>query len=501
VTAPSSPRISSPLARSPSLPISSKHPHARKQSVVDGQIPFPQDISVPNTPSSPSFSLSLDPISEGSPGSGPLTSFPTSAPPVIGAVSGFRSQERQADMRASNHPMRRLPLRSNTTDGFGRGPPPPVRDPQLLPMPKIASATTTATSNVNNQPPSDKETILYSYVQFIGSLVITPVAGTTDPQQENALNSLRSSLLKRSIVGGGSMDIAAMLDPSKRRMTPVTRSRTHSRTSSFSSGIFSLLSTPTSLLGSLSAAPAMTSSVSQQWSPSHRSSSSFSLPASRSAPTLSTSSMTASFNGGLGLQRSSSKELYDPEAPLPTYEVQPTLLAVDVSLGPGESRSCMLSLFKLFMPLSSYKSPDTYSLSLPKNLPPTFKGRTFRFSYEFSIGVCRAGASSGNSSANHSRVMKIPVRVYNHVNGQRGLCLCIFITDTFRTVMDQPSPYDLLWPVQCARSPHQIAKPIIAQGQHASKTLFQLKPPSRETQLLEAQNHTDLTWLRKQKDR
>ena len=252
------------------------------------------------------------------------------------------------DLRVSNRSTRRLPLRSNTVDYLGRGPPPSVRDSQLPPMPKTASAATT-TSNASNQLPNDKETILYSYVQFIGSLVITPVAGTTNPQQENALNSLRSSLLKRSIVGGGSMDIAAMLDPSKRRMTPVTRSRTHSRTSSFSSGIFSLLSAPSSLLGSLSAAPAMTSSVSQQWSPSHRSSASFSLPASRSAPTLSTSSMTATFNGGLGLQRSPSEELYDPEAPLPTYQVQPTLLAVDVSLGPGESRSCMSNPFKLFM--------------------------------------------------------------------------------------------------------------------------------------------------------
>jgi hypothetical protein len=81
------------------------------------------------------------------------------------------------------------------------------------------------------------------------------------------------------------------------------------------------------------------------------------------------------------------------------------------------------------MTSSSYKSPDTYSLSLPKNLPPTFKGRTFRFSYEFTIGVCRAGASPGNSSANHSRVMKIPVRVYNHVNGQRETALEFLSTD------------------------------------------------------------------------
>ena len=136
-----------------------------------------------------------------------------------------------------------------------------------------------------------------------------------------------------------------MLAPSKRRMTPLTRSRSHNRTSSFFSGIFSILSAPTSLLGSLSPAPAMASSVSRRSSPSHQSSSSFSLPASRSAPTLSTSSMATTFNGGPRLQRSPSEELCDPEVPLPTYEVQPALLAVDVSLGPAESRSCTSSPF------------------------------------------------------------------------------------------------------------------------------------------------------------
>lgn len=30
----------------------------------------------------------------------------------------------------------------------------------------------------------------------------------------------------------------------------------------------------------------------------------------------------------------------DPEAPLPTFEIQPTMLAVDLGLAPGESRSC-----------------------------------------------------------------------------------------------------------------------------------------------------------------
>ena len=129
------------------------------------------------------------------------------------------------------------------------------------------------------------------------------------------------------------------------------------------------------------------------------------------------------------------------------------------------------------------KSPDTYSLSLPRNLPPTFKGRTFRFSYEFAIGVCRAGALHGNSSANHSRVMKIPVRIYNNVNGQRKLRECVFATDPFFcSVINPPSPYDLLWPVQYARSPHQVAKPTIVEDPKAPKDQFQPKPSSRETQ-------------------
>lgn len=152
---------------------------------------------------------------------------------------------------------------------------------------------------------------------------------------------------------------------------------------------------------------------------------------------------------------------------------------------------------------SSCKSSDTYSLPLPKNLPPTFKGRTFRFSYEFVIGVCRAGASLGNSTANHSRVMKIPVRVYNHVNGQRKLHKHLFVTDTFfRSVMDPPSPYDLLWPVQYARSVHQIAKPTIVEGAQVSKNLFQLKPPSRETQVPRSKEpYSPQTQFQRQKDR
>ena len=70
---------------------------------------------------------------------------------------------------------------------------------------------------------------------------------------------------------------------------------------------------------------------------------------------------------------------------------------------------------------------DTYSIMLPENLPPTFKGKCLKFSYELLIGTCRAASSpssasasvgSGPRSANSiSRIMKVPIRVYNHVAG------------------------------------------------------------------------------------
>lgn len=75
---------------------------------------------------------------------------------------------------------------------------------------------------------------------------------------------------------------------------------------------------------------------------------------------------------------------------------------------------------------------DTYTITLPDNLPPTYRGRAIRFGYELVVGTCRAGASGGVATngtgrkrptgANSiSRVMKVPIRVYNHVNGRRCL--------------------------------------------------------------------------------
>ena len=109
--------------------------------------------------------------------------------------------------------------------------------------------------------------------------------------------------------------------------------RTASHTRSFSaSGLLSILS-PTSLVSSISS-PASHGSGSGRWKTS-------------SSTTLVSPPASAKFGGsvsspnvlGLDVPNSGDEEV-DPEEPLPTFEVQPAMLAVDLSLAPGESRSC-----------------------------------------------------------------------------------------------------------------------------------------------------------------
>ncbi|CAK5278779.1 unnamed protein product, partial [Mycena citricolor] len=121
------------------------------------------------------------------------------------------------------------------------------------------------------------------------------------------------------------------------------------------------------------------------------------------------------------------------DTPLPTLDIRPEMLAVDLKLGPGESRS--------------YK----YTINLPENMPPTFKGRTVRFSYELVVGVCRPG--------NVSRVMKVPIRVYNHVRVGR-----------------RPKPYDLMWPVSASQPKPSVHGPdqnTPEQKEHGNKADLQ----------------------------
>ncbi|KAK7464716.1 Golgi membrane exchange factor (Ric1p-Rgp1p) subunit [Stygiomarasmius scandens] len=160
---------------------------------------------------------------------------------------------------------------------------------------------------------------------------------------------------------------------------------------------------------------------------------------------IGTPSPSSAFSSS-GLGGSSGKEI-SPETPLPTFEVAPAMLAVDLALGPGEERSY------------------TYTILLPPNLPPTFRGRTFEFTYELvvGVGVSRnsdqhkkrsskpiglglgvSGLDSLSSSSNRivspskggprstttSKIMQIPIRVYTNVIVGRS-----------------PVTYDLLWPI------------------------------------------------------
>ncbi|KAL4244581.1 Reduced growth phenotype protein 1 [Abortiporus biennis] len=421
---PTSPRVSSPLARSASVP--SNHPHARKQSVMlDVQQLQLQDVRLPTSqsafPPTPSaststFSLSLDPISEGL--STPLPSTPSFPSPInensVTDVRIYLPQLPTPNGKSKPESIRPSPVPSQPRRppqlGLGHGPPP--NGISQFKYPRSAQSSTFAAPNT--------ELILYSYAQLVGSLSITPLPGTVNsPEQMRNLQYVRTTLIKQHGIGGGSLDIASLngSSPTYSSLSPSRRSFSHGRSSSLSTGILSLISTSTS-------APSSTP-TSKSWTPGHKPR----TPSMFSGFFSQTSSVSSLNELGIGV--GSEEELFiDPEKPLPTFEVQPTMLAVDLTLGPGESRSY------------------TYTITLPENLPPTFRGRSLRFSYQFILGICRAASipGTGNSS---SRVMKVPIRIYNHVS-----------------VVRPPSPYDILWPVALKkrRAAAPTAKVIEVKG-------------------------------------
>ncbi|KAG2356055.1 Rgp1-domain-containing protein [Suillus spraguei] len=250
-------------------------------------------------------------------------------------------------------PAHSYPPRKQPNQALGHGRPP-------LPIPN--SATTQSL-------PPNTTLLLYSYAQLSGTAHILP---QTTPA---ALSNLRAHLLKKPVLGGGSMDIS--------------RTRTsRPRSASLTGSLLSLLS-PSS------------------YSPS--------VGRSRT-PSLSDTS-SAGVGLGLSVGAASPVEEGEEEVPLPVFEVQPAMLAVDLTLSPGESRTY------------------TYTLPLPSTLPPTFSGRMIRFSYELVVGTCRRGDSAEGAATSIdvtvSRVMKVPIRVYNWVS-----------------VSNPQRPYDLLLPVR-----------------------------------------------------
>ncbi|THH12849.1 hypothetical protein EW146_g7308 [Bondarzewia mesenterica] len=399
---PTSPRISSPLARSPSLP--TNHPHARKPSVLDAQIhttsngdshslanpPIPQSASVS------SFSVSLDTITETSHSCAPPTpnaisttpNFLSPTPPISFAPS--TTNQNLASQSHSYPP--RAPASSNglyhpPQHGLGHGPPPISSNLSIPPTSnRLNNPPPTAPASRTTFSPPNTELVLYAYVQLIGTATIAPPPSATHAP---ALTALRQRILRHGPLGGGSMDITSSLqgrDSSLQQPFP-GRSRRHSRSASLSASLFSFLSP------AFSSSPGAPPSASA-FKPGHRGRAPSYAPGAQSGG-------VGSVGLGLGVPQ---EEEWDPETPVPVFEVPPAMLAVDLSLGPGESRSY------------------TYSVRLPAHLPPTYKGRSVRFSYQLSVGTCRAGAAAGQGPAtpsganSNSRVMKVPIMVYNNVS-------------------------------------------------------------------------------------
>ena len=133
------------------------------------------------------------------------------------------------------------------------------------------------------------------------------------------------------------MNITSTLhSPSSPMPSNLSRHRTATHSRSFSAaGLLSILS-PASLVSSISN-PAPGSAGSGRWRTS-------SSRVGSAAP----SPVSARFGGsvsspnvlGLDDMNGTGDAEVDPEEPLPTFEVQPTMLAVDLSLAPGESRTC-----------------------------------------------------------------------------------------------------------------------------------------------------------------
>ncbi|CAO3653505.1 unnamed protein product [Mucor hiemalis] len=104
----------------------------------------------------------------------------------------------------------------------------------------------------------------------------------------------------------------------------------------------------------------------------------------------------ASAGGGMLTTRSDS--LKRESRTIPVFSTPPSILFVDLTLAPGESVKY------------------SYKLKLPHNLPPTYRGKSMRFSYYLVIGSQRSGSNASSTPFGaQGHVVQIPFRVFNHV--------------------------------------------------------------------------------------
>ncbi|RKP37553.1 Rgp1-domain-containing protein [Dimargaris cristalligena] len=81
----------------------------------------------------------------------------------------------------------------------------------------------------------------------------------------------------------------------------------------------------------------------------------------------------------------------------PTFSTPPSILLSDLSLLPGQSRTV------------------TYQITLPKDLPPSFRGRSIRFNYSLVL------VSQQNALNRKSHIVQVPFKVLPHIDERGGL--------------------------------------------------------------------------------
>jgi hypothetical protein len=107
---------------------------------------------------------------------------------------------------------------------------------------------------------------------------------------------------------------------------------------------------------------------------------------------------------------------------VPILRAPPSILGVDIRLRPGEKKTCESpSLGVIESSHAQELFLDSFSVVLPGDLPPSFRGRSIKFSYSLVIGINRSPSAMLGEKTQQSRVVRVPMRIYNNVSGERVL--------------------------------------------------------------------------------
>ncbi|KAG8745444.1 hypothetical protein FRC10_007987 [Ceratobasidium sp. 414] len=396
------------------IPLS--HPHARKQSAaLDGAFPSVSSLAhrLPATPSISTFSTSLAPITESS-SSDPLVPSP------LGPGRDYRASLGLGPGR-----------RASTPSLSVQAPTPPHASPST-PYNFYPDADTPSPVTPHNEYSA---VILLAHAQLTGTLSLDPPSAALAASWRAA-----EAGTGRRVVGGGRVGIGVS--------HPRTRPRAASGVGAWlglasgsstdlggagvraALGLGGLVSAGSSTASLASAPPdspatrPLNGSVSRRRGHQRATSMASFIPGMASISALLSPFGEDLPNEGPGkdilasggtVSGPAAADGMGPSATIeegvyPVLETQPSVLAVDLALQPGETRSYI------------------YTISLPTALPPSFRGKYFRLTYHLVVGTTRPDTHP--DAGQIRRVIRVPIRMYNHV-----------------AVGQVPRPYDLMWPL------------------------------------------------------